>query len=155
MRPTWLLVPAALAAGACCTIIHGVHQDFAIGSQPTNAEVTVDGKILGHTPVTASLTRKDNHTIRIALAGYQPYEMNITHHVSGWVFGNIIFGGLIGLAVDAITGGLYALDSDQVMAQLAQAHSSAMIRRNGVYVILVAAPDPNWELIASLQPLAQ
>ena len=116
--------------------------------------MTVDGKILGHTPVTASLTRKDNHTIRIALAGYQPYEMNVTHHVSGWVWGNIIFGGLIGLAVDAITGGLYSLDSQQVMAQLAQAHSSAVIRRNGVYVLLVAAPDPTWERIASLQPLA-
>lgn len=154
MRRIWLSVLTVLATGACCTIIHGTHQDFAIGSQPTNAEVTVDGKILGHTPVTATLTRKDNHTLRIALAGYQPYEINVTHHVSGWVFGNIIFGGLIGLAVDAITGGLYALDSEQVMAQLTQAHSSATMRRNGVYVILVAAPNPTWERIATLQPLA-
>jgi hypothetical protein len=36
------------------------------------------------------------------------------------VWGNIVFGGIIGLAVDAITGGLYKLAPEQVSAQLAR-----------------------------------
>ena len=152
MRIKWLTVGSFLAAGACCTIIHGTSQDIAISSQPTNADVSIDGRALGHTPVTASLSRKDNHTIRITLSGFQPFEMNLAHHVSGWVWGNIVFGGLIGLAVDAITGGLYEINQNQVMAQLAQKPTSAIFSRHGLYVMLVAAPDPTWHRIASLQP---
>ena len=154
MRVKWLYAGALLALGACCTIIHGTSEDIAISSQPTGAQVAVDNRPFGLTPVTANLSRKDNHTIKITLAGYQPFEMNLGHHVSGWVWGNIIFGGLIGLAVDAISGGLYEINQNQILAQLAQTHSSATFNRDGLYVVLVTAPDPSWERIAMLQPLA-
>jgi hypothetical protein len=36
---------------------------------------------------------------------------------STWEWGNIIFAGLIGLAVDAWTGGMYELSQDKVSAE--------------------------------------
>jgi len=150
MRRRFVACAAVVFVG-CATIMHGTSQDIAISSQPTAAAVTVDNKPLGQTPVNAHLTRKDVHTIRITLAGYQPFEMNLTRHVSGWVWGNIVFGGLIGLAVDAASGGLYELRPDQVAGQLQAGKMGAVIRRNNIVVLLVANPDPSWARIGSLE----
>jgi hypothetical protein len=152
-RASWYagLFGAAIGVAGCCTIIHGSSQEIAISSVPTNAQVTVDHQPAGQTPVTTRLSRKDGHTVQITLTGYEPFEMNLTRHTSGWVWGNIVFGGLIGLAVDAMTGALYELKPDQVMGQLAQTHSSARIQGNTVYVFLVATPDTGWTRIGLLE----
>jgi hypothetical protein len=87
------------------------------------------------------------------MAGYQPYELTTTRHTTGWVWGNIVFGGLIGLAVDAITGALYAINPEQVQGQLAKLGSSARLENGALYVILVPRRDPTWPLIGQLEPL--
>lgn len=95
----------------------------------------------------------DNHQIGVSLAGYQPFEIVTTRSVSGWVWGNIVFGGLIGLAVDAITGGLYQVKPEQVAAQLSKATGSATFHDGDLYVFLVRHPDPSWHEIGQLEPL--
>src|SRR5690606_14191454 len=107
--PSHAAVACVLLLANCGTIMHGTTQGVSISSNPTNARVLVDGQPMGQTPATLDLKRKDNHTVRLELDGYQPYEVAISRGVSGWVAGNIIFGGLIGLAVDAISGGMYKL----------------------------------------------
>src|SRR6266404_2478012 len=96
-----------LGVSGCATIIHGTRQDVGISSTPTGASVSIDNTENGKTPLIAKLTRKDNHIVKIELAGYQTFEATLTRSVSGWVWGNIAFGGLIGLAVDGISGGIY------------------------------------------------
>jgi hypothetical protein len=151
--PTALVLVSVLAvlALACATIIHGSSQEVSISSQPTGAAVTVDNQVLGNTPVVAHLKRKDNHNIVVKMAGYQPFELATTRGTSGWVWGNIVFGGLIGLAVDAITGGLYNVKPDQVSAQLVKTGASATFRNGTLYVFLVRDPDPSWEKIGQLE----
>jgi hypothetical protein len=111
-RPFILVACGAMvgfALSGCATIIHGTRQEVAFSSSPTGAEVWVDSIKMGETPVIAKLRRKDTHAVKLVLNGYQPYETTITRSVSGWVFGNIVFGGLIGLGVDAtekVTGTL-------------------------------------------------
>lgn len=104
-----LALTITLTAVGCGTIIHGTTQQVGVSSSPSGADVVVDGVDQGSTPVTVDLSRKDKHTIKLSLNGYQPHEMIINRKVSGWVWGNILFGGLIGLAVDAGTGGMYKL----------------------------------------------
>lgn len=103
---------------SCGTIIHGTRQDIGISSNPSGANVTIDNIQFGKTPVIAKLAREDNHTVKIEQPGFQPFDATITNSVSGWVWGNIILGGLIGLAVDAVSGGLYYLSPEQVNATL-------------------------------------
>src|SRR5438045_124497 len=98
---------APLAALACASIMHGKSQDVNIASQPSGASVTVDNQALGMTPVVAKLKRKDKHVITVKMDGYQPFEMTTTRSTSGWVWGNVVFGGLIGLAVDLGGGCAY------------------------------------------------
>jgi hypothetical protein len=142
---------ASLAVAACASIIHGTHQDVGISSNPTAAQVTVDGQTTGTTPVVAHLTRKDNHIVRIELPGYKPYETTLTRKVSGWVWGNIVFGGLIGLAVDAISGGLYNLTPEQVSGTLLANSAKVVPMRDGLYVIVVLKPQPEWRKVAQLE----
>ena len=144
------LTLCAILLTACGTIMHGTSLDLGISSSPTNATVMIDNAEAGMTPIIGKLSRKDNHIIRIQLAGYQPFEGTVTRKVSGWVWGNIVFGGLIGLAVDAISGGLYALTPEQIAGQLTKQGASLAPAANGVYVILVRHVDVEWTQIGTL-----
>ncbi len=147
------LILLSLFLSACGSIIHGTTQEVSISSAPTGAQVTVDNIPLGPTPVFWELKRKDNHIVRITLDGYEPYEMVLARSVSGWVVGNILFGGVVGLAVDAISGGMYKLTPEQVNAELVAAGPQApeMLDSNGLAVLVVLRPRPEWEPIAMLE----
>jgi hypothetical protein len=135
----------------CATIIHGTRQDVAFSSSPTGAEVWVDSVKMGETPVVAKLRRKDTHAVRFVLNGYRPYETTITRSVSGWVFGNIVFGGLIGLGVDAISGSIYKLSPEKVTGTLTDARTVALAKADAIYIDVEMKPQPGWELIGQLQ----
>lgn len=82
------------------------------------------------------------------MEGYEPYEVSFTRSTSGWVWGNIVFGGVIGLAVDAISGGLYKLSPEQVQAELRRSDDVARTIRpseGGVYVFVTLEPRVEWE----------
>jgi len=138
----------SLALTGCATIIHGTQQDVGFGSVPTNARITVDNQRSATTPTVMKLSRKDNHIVRIELDGYLPYETTLTRGVSGWVWGNIVFGGLVGLAVDGISGGLYKLTPEQMTATLSKQTSAADPGTLQVFVVL--RPDPDWQRIGQL-----
>lgn len=140
-----------LLAVGCGTIIHGTNQDIGVSSTPSGASVTVDNKSYGKTPAIVKLSRKDNHIVKIELAGYQPFEATITKSVSGWVWGNILFGGLIGLAVDAISGGLYKLSPEQVSGMLSKEGMGHLYQKDTIYVAVVLKPNPSWQRVATLK----
>jgi hypothetical protein len=145
------LIVSALALTACASIMHGTSQDVGISSTPTSAFVTVDNAAKGQTPFVAKLSRKDNHVIHITADGYAPADLTLTHSTSGWVWGNLLFGGIIGLAVDAITGGLYKLTPEQLNATLAKQQASVAPTKDGFYVVLVPAAERGWLKVGQLQ----
>ncbi len=151
------ILAAVLALGltACATIVHGSKQDIGISSSPSGARVTIDGNSIGKTPVVTSLSRGDNHVVKIELEGYADYEGTLTKSTSGWVWGNLALGGLIGLAVDAMTGGLYNLTPEQMQATLATQSNrkpvAANISGGSLMVAVVLAPDPTWQKIGQLE----
>lgn len=148
------VVGLVAALSGCASIMNGTRQAVGISSSPTASAVTVDGVSHGRTPVVAQLMRKDNHIVRIELEGYQPFEATLTQSVSGWVWGNIVFGGLIGLAVDAISGGLYKLTPEQVTATLGRAAAATQAhgQDGALYLAVVLEPDPGWQRIGRLAP---
>lgn len=93
----------AVAVVGCASIIHGTHQSVGVSSVPPAAAVFDNGTPAGKTPAILELKRKMAHTLRIELAGFKPYEVILTQHVSGWIVGNILFGGLIGAIVIRVT----------------------------------------------------
>lgn len=135
---------------ACGTIIHGTTQEVGISSHPGNATVTINGQNHGNTPMLIDLKRKDSHMVKLELEGYQTYETNLIRKTSGWVWGNIVFGGLIGLVIDASAGGMYKLSPEQIEAELRSSQTGAL--SDGLYIAVVLEADPSWEQVGSLNP---
>jgi hypothetical protein len=121
---------ALAASSGCATIVAKSTQTITVNSVPPSAEVTIAnraGKMVhsGKTPMTVTLKKgagyfkPEIYTLRFSQQGYQTREMNIRGQVNGWYFGNIVFGGLIGmLAIDPSTGAMYKLNPDTVEAAL-------------------------------------
>jgi len=141
---------------ACASIMHGTSQDIGFSSNPTNAKVTVDGQPRGNTPVVVKVARKDNHIVRMELEGYQPFEATLTRGTSGWVWGNIVFGGIVGLAVDAMTGGLYKINENQVAGAMLPANAAATQQgthrppSDAIVIQIGVGHDRRWTQIGSL-----
>lgn len=105
---------SALLLSSCASIVNGTTQDETITSVPRGAHVMIDGEHYGNTPVTATLRRKKEHNIEIMLPGYQPAKFTMEQHVSGWYFGNILLGGIVGLIVDYADGAIYKLEPSKI-----------------------------------------
>lgn len=148
------MILAAIMPISCATIIHQTRQDVGIASVPTGASVTIDNKPTGKTPLVAELKRKENHIIKIELPGYEPYETTVIHKVSGWVWGNAVFGGLIGLAIDAMSGAMYKLTPNQVTAELRKQGQTSLLRQDRLYLAVVLAPSQEWEKVGQLKKAA-
>lgn len=119
----WLIGPALLLT-SCATTVNGTTEDVCIQSKPSEADLYVDGIAYGKTPRILPLDRRTSHVVRIELEGYEPQEFFLKNELSGWSFGNLALAPLtlfvipVGVAVDACSGGIYKLSSDQVVAKL-------------------------------------
>lgn len=109
------LVAAAVMVSGCATIIKGSRQEVNFASVPSEAQFTIlDNKggqeiHRGVTPQIVTLKRKKSYTVRFEKSGFKTREIPIAKGVNGWVFGNVVFGGLIGIIIDASNGSIYAL----------------------------------------------
>ena len=88
----------------CATIIKGTTQEIPISSDPSGADILVDGQLVGTTPADVEIKRKRDHLVVIEKTNYQPKSVAVVKNVGGAVWGNIIAGGLIGWGVDAASG---------------------------------------------------
>lgn len=141
----------ALAIGGCATIMQGSSEQISVASTPTGAQVFVDGREAGITPMIANLSRKDRHVLSIRMDGYRPYELPIARSVSGWVAGNLVFGGVPGLIVDAVTGGMYKLTPTQVTATLGEGAATLGRDDGAIVVAVVLGADPAWQKVGQLE----
>ena len=116
---------------SCATIIHGTRQEISVNSMPSGAKVIVKGVHMATTPAVIELKRKESNIIlRFEKEGYEPVDIALRRSVDGWIAGNIIFGGLIGLAVDFIDGAAYKLSPAEVQTALNEAKKQGMNLEN-------------------------
>ena len=112
-----VLVGAVLLTG-CATIMNGDMVNVPVYTTPSGATVVINGAKYT-SPTTVTVPRgKGDFKLHIEKEGYEPVDIMLTQSVDGWLWGNILFGGLIGLAVDFITGDAYDLDPELVSATL-------------------------------------
>jgi hypothetical protein len=104
--------------GGCATIVHGTSEKIQIDSSPGSAEVVIDGAQRVTTPAAVDLSRKTGHKLEFHKPGYQDDTETLTSSVSGWVFGNLVSGGLVGAAIDMSDGAAHKLSAENVNATL-------------------------------------
>jgi hypothetical protein len=107
-----ILITSCIALSACSTITKGSTQTVAISTPGVeNALCTLESPAIGQmtvkTPDTVMI-EKSKHDIHVTCekACYETASGTIPSNFENMTFGNIIFGGVIGVAVDAGTGAL-------------------------------------------------
>jgi hypothetical protein len=97
----------ALLSG-CASITRGTTDQFQINSNPSGATARTT---IGHvcvTPCSLQVNRKDEFSVTISRAGFHSTEVVVQTRVGGQgaagLAGNVLVGGVVGLAVDASTG---------------------------------------------------
>lgn len=112
-----IILGASLLTG-CATIMNGDMVNVPVYTTPSGATVIINGATYT-TPTTALVPRgQGNFKLHIEKEGYQSVDILLTQSVDGWLWGNIIFGGLIGLAVDFVTGDAYDLEPELISQNL-------------------------------------
>jgi hypothetical protein len=101
------------AMAGCATIVKGTDQTVTIDTTPPGAtcELKRDGQSIGvvnPTPGSINLDKsKDNISVLCHKEGHQDGSGTISSTFQGMTFGNIIFGGIIGVAIDAGSGAMH------------------------------------------------
>ena len=125
-----LVLPTILLTG-CASIVGKDVFPLTINSNPDGASIIIQderGKkvFTGTTPTTVTLTAGEayfhakSYNITFSKPGYAEQYVVVKASLSGWYFGNILFGGLVGvLIVDPITGKMWKLPTD-VSANLSE-----------------------------------
>lgn len=130
IKPHWVVAVLTLCLlwVGCATIINGTSQDIGIASSPSGADAFINpGNVKVITPGNVTLKRKNNYSLSFKKDAYEDGSATISNSVSGWLWGNIIIGGLIGLAIDISSGGGYKLTPENVFITLQNKNLSSSV----------------------------
>lgn len=124
------LLSAMILLSSCASIVSKSTYPVSINSSPNGANVSItnaNGATVysGTTPSLTNLKASkkymsgEKYTVTITKEGYQDQTIYITSKIDGWYWGNILFGGLIGmLIVDPLTGAMYKLNTNSLNVSL-------------------------------------
>ena len=132
-----LLICTLLLLSGCASIVSKSNWPFSVDTQPAGAKVIITNKkgtiiYTGRTPAAmrlksgAGFFSKESYTVALSMNGYESKKIQVECKLNAWYFGNIVFGGLLGiLIVDPATGAMYKLDSDGLSEEMTRATGTA------------------------------
>jgi|GEM_PF-2608810 predicted RNA-binding Zn-ribbon protein involved in translation (DUF1610 family) len=88
----------------CATVMTGKYQSISVTSDPPGVKVRADTGETIVTPGKFNLMRNEVHTLMAECPGYEPQQLKLHNKAQGWVWGNILLGGPVGLIVDCVSG---------------------------------------------------
>jgi len=119
----FILAVLTLFLFSCATILHGTQEKMSVDSNPIDAQVTVvstEGSEVynGYTPAKFELAKKHEYNVTVNLDGYQEELIHVNQKFDAMFLGNLLCGGIIGMAVDAINGAMYHLEPNTIVVSL-------------------------------------
>jgi len=129
--------PILLSLGGCATVTRGTTEVLVIETDPPGADVEITpANQHCKTPCSAKLRRKDNQMVVIKRAGYEDVQVNVQPQIAGagaaGMAGNVIVGGLIGVAIDAASGATKELKPNPIKVTLVSLTNPAPMAAGGV-----------------------
>lgn len=126
------LVCLSTYLGGCASIVSSSSRNVTISTEPDQAQVEIvnvkdnNTSILkASTPHTlnmdasAGFFQPAEFKIKLSKDGYLPIEKQLKANINGWYFGNVVFGGLLGiLIIDPATGAMWKFYDDKVNVKL-------------------------------------
>lgn len=124
LAPTALLLTAVLSLSNCATIVSKTSYPVSIDTAPEGVQVSITDKkgkeiYRGKSPTAIKLKSgagffsRAEYQIRLSAKGYDEKVIPVTFKLNGWYFGNLVFGGLLGLlVVDPASGAMWRIDKE-------------------------------------------
>ena len=137
LRITVILMTVVFLFSSCATIVSKSTYPLSINCNP-NATISITDKngreiFLGNTPATVRLKAgagffsKAEYQVRFSSSGYDTKIVPVTFKLDGWYFGNILFGGVIGmLIVDPATGAMWKIETEFLNETLSKSIASTV-----------------------------
>lgn len=113
-----------LPFAACGSIMGQPYGMVPIDSDPPGAVVQYQGADVGVTPCTIRVHRS-NCIVVLAKDGFHAQQVDVGTVGNGWVAGNLIFGGLLGILIDAASGSTVVVNDDPVSVPLVPSAATA------------------------------
>ena len=113
-----VIIGAALLSVSCASVFSSGPTELKFLSNPDGAEVWVNGKMFGHTPVSIELQADEQQLVTFRKEGCEDVTLPLQTHVQGGVVVLDIILGVVGVAVDAATGEWKEFNDDTPFAQL-------------------------------------
>jgi len=130
LKPLLGVVIAALSLSACASVTRGTTEAFVIETDPPGAQAELSNGRHCTTPCTLTLPRRSNFTVTLTKDGYEDINANVTNTTSGagaaGMAGNVLIGGLIGVAVDATTGATQDLTPNPLSVRMVPLNEPTM-----------------------------
>jgi hypothetical protein len=132
--PAIVLAFAILTSGCAAILGGGSSQPVSIEGTPPAARYTIRSSsgiqmASGTIPSSVSLPRKNEYQIDISLDGYETQTVALSRGTNGWIWGNLVFGWILGFIVDFATGAAYKLQPAVVNVALVQGEEMVAVVR--------------------------
>jgi hypothetical protein len=139
MKSFLALIAITLLSG-CASIVSSDKTAVVVTSDPSGATFKVaneEGKIVhtGTTPVTLNMQSHggafdpEAYTLTFSKPGYDDKSYLLEAESNEWIWGNLVFGGLIGIVVDTSTGAAWELP-EQADVDLVYSGDAAAVAQN-------------------------
>jgi hypothetical protein len=114
----WVAVALSLTSGCASLVANGpVH--VPVTSRPAGATVFLNDQPAGQTPMVVDLKSSlPRAELRLELPGFESVRVTRGKKLNGWVWGNLIIGGLIGIAIDFASGAAQRFDGTPINVEL-------------------------------------
>ena len=119
----------ALALSGCATITRGTSNQVTFQSEPSGADMQTSSGLSCVTPCTLTVPRKSEFTAVFRKPGYQDAQVAVQTQIAGngaaGFAGNILVGGVVGMAADAASGATLEHTPNPVIANMTPLPSTA------------------------------
>jgi len=124
-----LVVFAMAALAGCGALFNGSPQTVTFTSEPSGAEVWVDGANMGKAPIALELSKRKSYMVTFKMDGKEDRTYSVGNHVKAGIVVLDVLGGLIPAIVDAATGSWYGLDSGSLHGVLTDGQRTQLLDR--------------------------
>ncbi len=132
-----ILLSSSILFTSCASIVSKSSYPISINSAPSEAQIVIKDKkgieiFSGQTPATLKLKSgsgffgKARYQVTFNKSGYQTKTVPVEFKLNGWYFGNLLFGGVLGmLIIDPATGAMYKIETEFLNETLIPAKTTA------------------------------
>jgi hypothetical protein len=153
LRGSFIAIVAVLVTGCATVLGGGSNQAVSIRSDPVAATFSIRSSsglqmASGQTPQQVTLARKNEYEIEFSMPGYHTQRTSLTKGLNGWVWLNLVAGGVVGGAIDVISGAAWKLEPSIVDIRLVKSPGGdgdvsvdiKMFNKNGLLIRELTIP---------------